>query len=97
MRLEVNGSIMLARRRCMTDELQRRLRTIHDLERAIRFWELLRDNAQGVVNEIKACSENQRDPFETYSIVAEAVAYIDSCNARILAAKARIDELASGD
>jgi hypothetical protein len=81
----------------MTEELQRRVRIIHDLDRAIRLWELLRDNAQRVVNEIKACSEKQGDSVETNPTVAKARAYIDTCNASILAAKARIDELARLD
>ena len=81
----------------VTEELQRRVRVIHDLERAIRLWELLRDNAQRVVNETKACSEKQGDSVETNPAVAKARAYIDAYNASILATKARIDELARGD
>jgi len=73
------------------------MRVIHDLERAIRLWELLRDNAQRVVNETNACSEKQGDSVETTPTVAKARAYIDTCNAAILATKARIDELARGD
>ncbi len=81
----------------MTEELQRRVRVIHDLERTIRLWELLRDSAQGVVNESKACSENHEDPVETDPTVAKARAYIDLCDSWILAAKTRIDELARTD
>jgi len=81
----------------MTEELQRRVRVIHDLERAIRLWEMLRDNAQRVVNETKACSEKQGDSVETNPTVAKARAYIDTCNASILATKARINELARED
>ena len=47
------------------EELQRSVRTIHDLERAIRHWELLRDNAQRLVNETMAYSENAGDSFES--------------------------------
>jgi len=81
----------------LTEELIRRVRVIHDLERAIRLWELLRDNEQRVVNETKACSEKQGDSVETNLTVAKARAYIDTCNASILAIKARINELARGD
>ena len=81
----------------MTDELQRRLRAIHDLERATRLWELLRENAQRVVNESKACCEKQGDSAETNPTVAKACAYIDSCNTWILHGKARIDELVGED
>jgi hypothetical protein len=81
----------------MTEELQRRVRVIHDLERAIRLWEMLRDNAQRVVNETKARSEKQGDSVETNPTVAKARAYIDTCNASILATKARINELARED
>ena len=31
--------------------IEERLRIIHDLERAIRVWELVRDDAQQTVNE----------------------------------------------
>jgi len=81
----------------MTEELQRRVRVIHDLERAIRLWELLRDNAQRVITETKACSEKQGDSVEMNPAVAKARAYIDTYNASILATKARIDELARED
>jgi hypothetical protein len=81
----------------MTEELQRRVRVIHDLERAIRLWELLRDNTQRVVNESKAWSEKLGDSSETNPTVAKACAYIGTCNASILAAKARIEELESGN
>ncbi len=81
----------------MTEELQRRLRVIHDLERAIRLWELLRDNAQRLLNETKACSEKQGDSVEMNPAVAKARAYIDICDASILTTKARINELARED
>jgi hypothetical protein len=81
----------------VTEELQRRVRVIHDLERAIRLWELLRDNAHRVVNETMACSGEQGDSVETNPTIAKARAYIDACNTSILATKARIDELAKGD
>jgi len=73
------------------------VRAIHDLERAIRLWELLLDNAQGVVNEAKACSEKNGDFAETDRMVAKARACINTCDSSILVAKARIDELARRD
>jgi len=81
----------------MTEELQRRVRVIHDLERAIRLWELLRDHEQRVANETKARSEKHGDSVETSLTIAKARAYIDTCNASILATTARINELARGD
>jgi hypothetical protein len=81
----------------MADELQRHLMVIHDLERAIRLWELLRDYEQGVVNETRAGSGNRGDAAGAAPAVTHALAYIDSCSARILAAKAQIDGLARGD
>jgi hypothetical protein len=81
----------------MNEELQRRVRVIHDLERAIRLWELLRDKAQRVVEETKACPEKLGDSVETNATVAKACAYVDTCNASILATKERIDKLARGD
>jgi hypothetical protein len=82
----------------MTEDLQRRLRVIHDLERAIRLWELLRENAQRVVDETIACSEKQEHSIvETNPTVTKARSHIDACNASILAAKERIDDLARGD
>jgi len=81
----------------VTEELQRRVRVIHDLERAIRLWELLRDNEQQVVNETNASPEKQGDSVETNPAVARARAFIDTCNASILATRARIDELERGD
>jgi hypothetical protein len=81
----------------VTEELQRSVRIIHDLERAIRLWELLRDNAQIVVNKTKAFSEKHGDSAEINLTVAKARACIDTCNTSILVLKARIDELAKGD
>ena len=81
----------------MTEELQRRLRVIHDLERAIRLWELLRDDAQRVINETKACSGKQGDSVEMNPAVAKARVFIDTCDASILTTKARINELVRGD
>jgi len=80
----------------MTDELQRRVRVIHDLERAIRLWELLRDNAQRVVDETNARPTNPGDSVETNLRVAKACGFIDICNGSIRAIKERIDELARG-
>ena len=73
------------------------MRAIHDLERAIRLWELVRDSAQRVVNETTTCSEKHGDSVETNPTVAKARAYIATCNTWILAAKRRIDELARRD
>jgi hypothetical protein len=81
----------------MIEELQRSLRVIHDLERAIRLWELLRDNAQRAADETRACSERERDPVESALRVAKFQAYIFDCNTSILATKARIDRLERGD
>ena len=80
-----------------TEELQGRVRVIRDLERAIRLWELLRDHEQRVANETKARSEKHGDSVETSLTIAKARAYIDTCNASILATTARINELARGD
>jgi hypothetical protein len=80
----------------MIEELQRSVRVIHDLERAIRLWELLRDNEQRVVNEAKACSEKQGGSVETNLTVARARAFIDTCNASILATKSTHRILAKG-
>jgi len=55
-----------------------RLRIIHDLERAIRVWEVVRNDAQQTGNET-------------------ARPLIANCDASILAAKARIDELERED
>jgi hypothetical protein len=81
----------------VTEELQRSVRAIHDLERAIRLWELLRDNAQRVLDKTRPSSEKHEDSVESGSTIAKARAYIDKCNASILVAKARIDELERGD
>ena len=81
----------------MIEELQRSLRVIHDLERAIRLWKLQRDNAQRAADETRACSERERDPVERALRVAKFRAYIADCNTWILEAKARIDRLERGD
>lgn len=81
----------------MTEELQTSVRVIHDLERAIRVWERLRDSAQQVVDEAKTSSEKQGDSVATNPAVAKARALIATCNTSILAANERIDELAIGD
>ncbi len=81
----------------MTEELQRSVKAIHDLERAIRLWELLREDAQKVIDETKALSLEYGGSAEINLAVAKARACIDSCNASILVTKARIDELARAD
>ncbi|MGC1294868.1 MAG: hypothetical protein WA869_07490 [Alloacidobacterium sp.] len=77
----------------MTEELLGNLRVIHDLERAIRVWELVRDSTQQVVNETTACCKRQGVCVETNPTVAKARADIATYNAAILGAKARIGEL----
>jgi hypothetical protein len=79
------------------EELHGSLRIIHDLERAIRLWELVRDCAQQVVSEKTARHEKRGDSIETNQRVARARAFIDACDASILVTKARIDELERGD
>lgn len=81
----------------MFEDFQGSVRAIHDLERAIHLWEVLRDNAQQVVDETAAGSEKHGDSVETNPAVVKARAYIDTCNASILATKARIDELVRGN
>jgi hypothetical protein len=81
----------------MIEELTISVRAIHDLERAIRLWELVRDSAQQIVNETMARYEKQGNSIETNQRVVRARAYIASCDTSILMAKARIDELARGD
>jgi hypothetical protein len=56
----------------MTEELIRNIRVIHDLERAIRVWELVRDSTQQLVNETTACYEKQGSSVETNPTVAKA-------------------------
>ena len=79
----------------MTDEFP--MRAIHDLERAIRHWELLRDNAQRLVNETRAYSENQGESFESTLRVAKFQKYMANCDTWILEARARIDRLVKED
>ena len=74
----------------MPDEL---IRVIHDLERAIRVWELARDGTQQFVSETTASYEKQSRAFETNPAVAQARADIATYNRAILGAKARIEEL----
>ncbi len=81
----------------MTEELQRSVRVIHDLERATRLWELLRDNAQQVINESNANPENQGDSVETDPAVVKARGVIAACNTYIIAARKQIDELEQED
>jgi hypothetical protein len=81
----------------MIDELARNLRAIHDLERVIRIWEVVRDNAQEVVNESIGNREERGDFVEITPRVTRAFACIVICNTSILAIKARIDELERED
>ena len=80
----------------MIEEPARNIRAIHDLERAVHVWEMLRDTAQRAINETTACSEKEGDSGENSPTVVKARAYIDACNASILATKTRIDELVRG-
>lgn len=80
----------------MAEELLGNLRAIHDLERAIRVWELVRDIMQQVLNETTACWDKQRC-IETSKTIAKAGADIAAYNAAILGAKKRIGELERGD
>jgi hypothetical protein len=81
----------------VTEELQRSVRAIHDLERATRLWELVRDNAQQVINDSNADPENQSDSLETQAAVVKARGVIAVCNGYIIAAKTQIDELERGN
>ena len=80
----------------MSEELQRSLRAIHDLERATRLWELVRDDAQQVIDESDANPENQGDSIETDAAVVKARGIIAACNTYIIAAKTRIGEVERG-
>jgi hypothetical protein len=73
----------------MPDEL---IRVIHDLERAIRVWELVRDSTQQLVDETTASYEQGR-AVEANPAVAKARADIATYNRAILGARARIAEL----
>lgn len=81
----------------MTEELQRSVRAIHDLERATRLWELLRDNEQRVIDESNAHPENQGDSVEADPAVVKARGVIAACDSYIIAAKTQIDELERGN
>jgi hypothetical protein len=81
----------------MGEEPQRSLRAIHDLERAIRVWELLRDYAQRVLDQATTCSEKHEASVESSPAVANVRACIDRCNTSNLAAKARINDLEEKD
>jgi hypothetical protein len=77
----------------VTEELQNSVRAIHDLERATRLWELVRDNAQQVINESNANPENRGGSVESEAAVVKARGVIAACNTYIIAAKTQIDEL----
>jgi hypothetical protein len=70
----------------MGKELRKTVRAIHDLEKALRLWELLRDNAQQVVDEHGGSAEV--DPR-----VTKALVYIARCDSAIRALAARIEEI----
>ena len=100
---KAQGKKSQPRRRCllsnsarlcgMSDELSRNLRAIHDLERAIRVWELVRDRTQQVEMETTANCERQGEAVETNPTVAKARVHIARCNLAILRARERIDKL----
>ena len=81
----------------MAEELQRSVRAIHDLERATRLWELVRDDAQQVIDGSNTNPENQRDSVESDPAIVKARGVIAACNTYIIAAKTQIDELERGD
>jgi hypothetical protein len=81
----------------VTEDLERSVRLIHDLEKATRFWELLRDSAQQVINESNADAEYEGDSVETDPSVAKARRVIAACDTYIIAAKTQIDELERGN
>jgi hypothetical protein len=81
----------------VAEELQRSVRAIHDLERATRLWELVRDDAQQVIDGSNTNPENQRDSVESDPAIVKARGVIAACNTYIIAAKTQIDELERGD
>jgi len=81
----------------MIGKLQRNVRAIHDLERAVRVWEMGRDSVQQALNEEITCCEKQGGSIESNPVVAEARSNIATFITFIVAAKARIDELERGN
>jgi hypothetical protein len=81
----------------MCEDLTGIAKTIHDLERAIRVWQLLRDNAQQKIDDTTAQDEKKGVSPETASTVAQARADIVRYNNLILKAKVRIDLLEKGE
>jgi hypothetical protein len=79
----------------MTEKLNRNVRVIHDLERAIRIWELVRDRTQQVVIETTAYNEKQGEAVESNLTVAKARADIARYDWLILRATQRISKLES--
>jgi hypothetical protein len=73
------------------------LKASRDLERAIHVWETGRDIVQQLLNEASLRCNKQVVNFEAAPIVVNSRSYIADCNANILAAKVRIDELERGD
>lgn len=69
------------------------LRAIHDLERAIRVWEMVLEGTQLIVNEKIVCYEKREGAVDTSPTLARARANIAAYNKAILGAKARIEEL----
>jgi hypothetical protein len=81
----------------MCEDLTGIAKTIHDLERAIRVWQLVRDNAQQKIDDTTAQDEKKGVSPETASTVAQARADIVRYNNLILKAKVRIDLLEKGE
>ncbi|MGO9325170.1 MAG: hypothetical protein ACLP07_11470 [Terracidiphilus sp.] len=79
----------------MTEELKRNLSVIHDLERAIRVWELVRARTQQVVIETSAYFEKQGEAFQSNPAVAKACVDLTKYDWMILRAKEQIDKLES--
>jgi hypothetical protein len=77
----------------MSVDLARNVRAIHDLERAIRVWELVRDRTRQVEVETTAYCERHGEAVETNLTVAKARVHIARYKLAILHAKERIDEL----
>jgi hypothetical protein len=76
----------------MTEELKRNVSVIHDLERAIRVWELVRARTQQVVIETSAYFEKQGEVFQSNRAVEKACVDIAKYDWMVLWAKEEIDK-----
>jgi hypothetical protein len=72
------------------------IKAIHDLERVIRVWELVRDCEQQTIDKATRRRWRRGQSGEASPEIANARSQIAACNASILAVKARINELAGG-